>query len=759
MNSEWLRLIKDFNFNYTPSRVSFRTDMDRYYMEKEVRNINNPDYYVEPTFKKDFYWNRFFDLKFDITRNLRFDFSSTHNARIDEPEGRWNHDYEWSALRDTILNFGRTTSYFQQFDVSYTIPINKIPLLDWTSANARYGGTYGWDVGPIIPDDPVYGPINLGNTIKNSNTIQLNGQLNFVNLYNKVGFLKDINDKYRNNRTRARETESRTKTKVFTQENIFLREGRPRYVVHNLRTENITVEVFDENNQPVEVSKEILSNTRISITSEKAIRNALIRVTGTVEKGESPLILIAESTVRILMSVRTLNLTYSRSGGTLLPGYNYGIDNFGFGTHMTGSQMEPGWGFIAGWQDQNYAYDAFGRGALTTDQNLNEAYAMNNTERFTARMNIEPFNGLKIDLTANRMYSSNFSEYYTANPDGSLPADSARGRIFSGNFSMSYISLGTAFEKIDDKVESSQSFDLLKNEYRKTISHRLGDRYADNSGVVLPPDTSNAAYVSGYGPTSQEVLIPAFLAAYGGRSPDNITLNAIKSILEVLPNWQVRFDGLGKIEALQKYVNSIVMDHSYRSTYSVGSFINNPFYVVDTINGVPIMTDLKGNFIAEQNINVVSINENFSPLFDINMDWKNSLTTRFEYKRSRTVAMNMANTQVNEINSAEFIVGAGYRFNEVPLIINQKEFSSDLNIRVDLSMRNNRTVIRKLEDLSGSEITAGQTIFSLKASADYMLSDKFTIRAFYDQRLTTPYISNSYPNANYNVGFSMTFTL
>jgi cell surface protein SprA len=163
--------------------------------------------------------------------------------------------------------------------------------------------------------------------------------------------------------------------------------------------------------------------------------------------------------------------------------------------------------------------------------------------------------------------------------------------------------------------------------------------------------------------------------------------------------------------------------------------------------------------MPEYNINTVSLNENFSPLFDLNMDWKNSLTTRIEYRRSRTIAMNMANTQVNEVNSGEFIVGAGYRFNQVPLIINQREFNSDLNIRFDLSMRNNRTVIRKLEDLSGSEITAGQRIFSLKMSADYMLGDKFTIRAFYDQRLTTPYISNSYPNANYNVGFSLTFTL
>jgi cell surface protein SprA len=756
MSSQWLRLVKDLNFNVTPSRVSFRTDMDRYYMEKRVKNINNPDFFVEPTFKKDFLWNRYFDLKFDLTRNLRFDFSSTHIARIDEPEGRWGYDYEWNALRDTILNFGRSTSYFHQFNASYTIPINKIPLLDWTSASARYGGTYGWDVGPIIPDDPLTGPINLGNSIKNSNTIQLNGQLNFVNLYNKIGYLKDINDKYRNAASRKRESETRTKTKVYTRENLFLREGRQRFVVHNLKTENIGVEVFDENNQPVEVDTEILSNTRISITSAKAVRNARVVVTGTIEKGQSPLIFIAESTVRILMSVRTLNVTFSRSGGTLLPGYLPGVQYFG--TQTLNGRMEPGWEFISGWQNRSYALNAFDRGLLTTDQTLNNPYAMNNTERFTARMNIEPFNGLKIDLTANRMFASNYTEYFTANDDGTLPEEDLRGRVYSGNFSMSYISLLTAFEKIDNQVESSDAFEKLKNVYRKTISQRLADNYEAASGITLPDDTANVGYKAGYGPTSQEVLIPAFLAAYGGGNPESIGLNAIKSILEVMPNWQVRFDGLGKIEALQKYVNSIVMNHSYRSTYSVGSFINNPFYY-EAMSGVPDTIDLQGNFMVESNINMVSINENFSPLFDINMDWKNSLTTRIEYKRSRTVAMNMANTQVNEVNSAEFIVGAGYRFNQVPLIINQREFSSDLNIRLDLSMRNNRTVIRKLEDLSGSEITAGQTIFSLKASADYMLGNKFTVRAFYDQRLTTPYISNSYPNANYNVGFSLTFTL
>jgi cell surface protein SprA len=141
------------------------------------------------------------------------------------------------------------------------------------------------------------------------------------------------------------------------------------------------------------------------------------------------------------------------------------------------------------------------------------------------------------------------------------------------------------------------------------------------------------------------------------------------------------------------------------------------------------------------------------------MDWKNSLTTRVEVKKSRTVGLNMANTQVNEVRSNELVFGAGYRFNSVQLIINNNEISSDLNVRVDFSFRNNQTVIRKLEDVSGSEITAGQEILSIKATADYMLSDKFTMRAFYDQRVNRPYISNSYDNANYNVGFSLTFTL
>ncbi len=772
LSNNWFRLIKDLNFYYLPSRLSFRTDMDRSYMEKQIRNINNPDFIVQPTFKKDFYWNRYYDLKFDLSRNLKFDFSATNIARIDEPEGRFYKETDYyEEYRDSIwtniINMGRTTSYFHQFNLSYTIPINKIPLLDWMTMNARYNGTYGWDAGPIIPDDPVYGPIELGNTVKNSYTFQLNGQLNMVNLYNKVDYLKSINDKYRSSRGRQQQRQTqqrqqdgqseeakRVKIKTFEKDRLYFREGQGRYVMHNLKTEKVKLQIFDETGQEVEANMEILDKNRIKITSEVMIRNARIIVTGTKDLGENPLTFVLENMVRMTMSVRTVNITYQRSGGSFLPGFMPETDYLGMQKYN--NQMSPGLEYVAGWFESDFAERSFNNGWLTSDQTMNDPFNMNYSERFNFRANIEPIKGLRVDLTGNRTYSENETEFFSADEFGNLPNASERGRVLSGNYSMSYFSWGTAFETISPTADSSLAFTNLRFDNRQAISKRLADIYFEKTGVQL---ADSAGYYEGYGPTSQEVMIPAFLASYGYQDVQKVPLRAVQSILNVMPNWKITYDGIGKIEALREYVNSITLNHAYRSTYTIGSFISNPFFVYDTTQGIPIAIDLQGNFMVENNVNTVTINEQFSPLININMDWKNSLTTRFEFKKSRTVGLNMANSQVNEVRSNEIVFGAGYRFNQVPLIINQKEITSDMNVRLDFSIRNNQTVIRKLEGVSGSEITAGQQILSIKATADYMLSNKFTIRAFYDQRLTTPYKSNSFPNANYNVGFSLTFTL
>ncbi len=748
LRSSYLRLIRDFNFYYMPSRLSFRTDINRAYMEKKLRNLNNPLFEIEPTFKKDFLWNRYYDIKFDLTRSLKLDFSATNVARIDEPQGRMNkYEDDYQAKRDSILqeiyNFGRTINYTHQINATYNLPLNKIPLLNWINLSSRYNATFGWDARPILEDPD----INLGNTIRNSNTVQLNGQINMTNLYNKIPYLKTLNQPARN----RQEEEKRTREITYERTNQVLRVEYPRSYTHKLKTKDVKVEIYDSDGQAVETEVEVIHENRVRITPERDVRGARVVITGTRELGQNPLVFIMENTLRILTGFKNINLTYSSAEGSLLPGYL--PETSYLGSEIFNGNFAPGWEYILGFQDENFPVTAFNNGWLTRDSLLNTPYSNNSSEKLNLRATFEPFKGLRVDLTANRVKSQNITEFFIADEDGNLPPPEFRGRTIRGNFTMSYLSWPTAFERIysKDLDFSSITFDKFKNEYRRELSERLAREYMEEN-----PETNleqlSSGYYEGFGPNSQQVLISAFMAAYGGKEPQNVSTDFFPSILDMMPNWRITFDGLSRIEFVKRYLNSLTINHAYRSSYNIGSFISNPAemqFVFDPTTG---------NFQPLLDASSVSINEQFSPLFDLNMDWKNSLTSRVELKRSRTLALSTSNSQINEINSKEIVVGAGYRFNQVPLVINGQEYRSDLNVRADLSIRDNRTVIRKLTE-DTDQITAGQRIVTIKTTMDYVLSDRFNLRFFFDQRINRPFVSLSYPTSNTNVGFSVRFTL
>lgn len=754
LKSPYLRLLRDFNFYYMPSRLSFRTDMNRSYMEKKLRNLSNPLLEIEPTFKKDFLWNRYYDLKFDLTRALKLDFSATNVARIDEPLGRMSKTTDdYQAKKDSILqeiyNFGRTINYTHQINATYNLPINKIPLFDWVNISTRYNATFGWDAGPVINDPN----INLGNTIRNSNTLQLNNQFNLTNLYNKVPYLKKLEQKYRRSgNQRQSQADQRTREVVYERSNQVLRTDYPRSYTHKLKTENIKVRVVDQDGQEVKTDFEIIHENRVKITPERNVRGARVIITGTKELGQNPFVFIAENSVRILTGVKNINITYSNSEGSMLPGYLPGTDYLG--TTSYNNLFSPGWNYIFGFQDSDFPVRAFNNGWLSTDSLLNTPFSMSGSEKLNLRASFEPFKGLRVDLTAQRIKSENLSEYYIADANGNLPDEEFRGKTLNGNFSMSYLSWATAFERIytRDMDFASEAFNQLKNRYRVEMSEILAREYmTENPGTVLQKDPVSGFY-EGFGPTSQSVLITSFLAAYGGKGTANVSTDFFPSLLEIMPNWRITFDGLSRIDFVKQYLNSLTLNHAYRSSYNIGSYISNP-------------TDLEflfdpttGDYIPALDASSVSINEQFSPLFNLNMDWKNSLTSRIEFKRSRTLALSTANSQINEVNSKEVVVGAGYRFDDVAIVINGREFRSNLNVRADFSVRDNRTVIRKLME-DTDQITAGQRIISIKTTMDYVLSDRFNLRLFYDQRINTPFVSLSYPTSNTNIGFSVRFTL
>jgi cell surface protein SprA len=202
--------------------------------------------------------------------------------------------------------------------------------------------------------------------------------------------------------------------------------------------------------------------------------------------------------------------------------------------------------------------------------------------------------------------------------------------------------------------------------------------------------------------------------------------------------------------------------HQYRSTYQVASFATNLSYQTNE-SGVGVIRDMQNNFLPLYELNVVSVNEQFSPLINVDMNWQNSLSTRFEWRKSRTVSLNLASNQVADARVNELIIGAGYRFNQVQFVLKtlgggQRPMRSDLNLRMDFSVRDNKTIARKLvEDVNQPMI--GQKVFSINSTADYMLSDRFNIQIFVDHSTTNPFVANTFPTSNTNFGFSLKFTL
>ena len=692
--SAYFRLIKDFNFNTMPKSFSFRTNIDRNYNETKIRNLSNSNMLIFPTYNKFFNWNRSYELKYDLTRTLKLDFSVNQQANIDEPSGKLDKsDPFYQAQIDTIWknvwNYGRATNYHQTFGMNYQVPLNKIPILNFISLNTRYNTSYDWTASlPAIS--------HLGNHIQNSNSKQYNGQVNLTTLYNKVPYFKKLNSGSRRNRGRVRENSVRNRQ--------------------------------EQEGDDVKKKFEFLKHM-----------------------------------TRFVLGVKNVSVNYSENQGTFLPGYLNQSKVLG----QDWARLSPGLPFVFGSQSDIREIGAQ-KGWITKSSDLNTMYKTNTSTNLTLRSTVEPIKQFRIELTANKTTSENHTEYYRWDDDignfnSFIPTE-------SGSFSISFISLGTAFNK-DNNNDESTVFNNFRN-YRNDIAKQLAANNPNFNGGIDPvtaypteyltyPGDSLATLVGGYGATSQEVMIPAFLVAYSGRDPSNSKLTAFPAI--PLPNWRITYDGFIKIPYIKKKFNQFSISHAYRSNYSISSYQTNLNY--EDLNKDGFTNEINYNNMSYhvlKEISQVTINEQFSPLFKLDMTWKNSLLTKIEIKRSRVIALSLANNQITETGSQEYIMGVGYRFKDVEFNFlsggRGKKMSSDLDLKLDLNIRNNKTVIRKVIE-EQQQLTMGQQIISIKFSADYVMNQRLNIKLFYDRVVTNPFVSTTFPGAITNAGFSLRFTL
>ena len=769
-----LTLIRDFNFSLTPAQVSFRSDMNDMQSELQYRNITNPNFILPVSHQNNFTWNRYYDLRFDLTRNLKIDFSAVNASRIGDPLklntlNQGTYELRRDSIWRSILEGGRNTHYHHTWNATYTLPINKIPLLEWTSSSAVYQAGYDWNLAPVTRGD-----YQLGNSISNMNSIQLNGQLDFLQLYNKVPYLRRVNQKYgefsrgrresqENSRQRYSGQQNPVPVQKYTEQNLKLKKNAPLSFFHKLGSSTVQVKIADKSGKPISGQVKVVNDNRIIFTPIVDYDGASVEITSKKDKDAAPKINLGEITSRFLMMLYNVNISYSENGGTSLFGYLPGSSFFGLNNYSggNGSSLAPGLPFILGHQNEGFGLEAANKRWITTDTIVNKPYQMSHNSRLNLRAKIVPIPDLKIELNANRIFAKNSSEFFIYNATNGWDSYNSS---FNGNFSMSIITIGSSFEKLGKAfVQDSKGWNDLQSN-RRIIAQRLDAGRIANPGLNYQPGIidPNTSFPVGYGPTSQEVLIPAFFAAYTGKSANSVELTPFPSARFMLPNWKIQYSGaVSKIEGLKSIMKSMNIIHDYRSTYNVGSYLSNMKYQT-TDDGFSYIRDAQNNFLPQRDITAINITETFNPLFDVDITWINNFTTRFEYRKSRNITLSLTNNQATEMYNNEASLGLGYRFENMNLFIKTKSSSkmlkNDLNIRADVTYGKNKTVLRKLVE-TNTQLTAGQDALSIKFSADYNLSEIFIVRLFYDRIVNNPYISNAYRTTNSNIGVSFRFTL
>ena len=458
--------------------------------------------------------------------------------------------------------------------------------------------------------------------------------------------------------------------------------------------------------------------------------------------------------IGVATSIKNVQINYTETNGTLLPGY---LPSIGF----LGSSR-PSLGFVFGLQD-DVRYEAAKRGWLTNYEEFNQNFTQINNKQITGTANLEPFPDLKIDLTADRTLAENFSEQFDAVGNNYNP----RSPYSYGNFSISTNLIRTAFSQSDENY--SEAFEDFR-ENRLKIANRLAaqhygadiPRYGDVN-YPIPADTdpnyafykANEGYPVGFGKNNQSVLLPAFMAAYTGAGASGVSLSTFRSF--PIPNWTVKYTGLMRYKFFKDKFKRFSIQHGYKAAYTLNSFRSNFEYDEDPggkQNGT-------WNFFNKTIIGNVNLTEQFSPLVRLDFEMKNSIKILAEMKKDRTLSLSFDNNLLTEMKGIEYIIGLGYRIKDVKIRSTLADnptgvVKSDINLRADLSYRNNKTIVRNI-DYNNNQLGGGQNLISAKLTGDYTFSRNLTALFYFDYSFSQAVISTSFPLTNIRSGFTLRY--
>ena len=805
--SKWLDILKRFGLNWLPQNLAFNTEMTHETYELQERDMESLTKSQLPiTFSDQFLWNREFALRWDLTRNLHMNFQSATHAQVDVPYPdvdtdlyadqyhAWKDSVYRSAVLNSVRTWGTPLDYSQSFTASYKVPLNLLPVFDWVNTDASYSSNYSWERGMEDENGNSY-----GNTVNTHREVTLNGSFNLVKLYNHVPFLKKVNEKF--NRTMSRsqcerkkqEKEKKKKDarelaadpkkalpknrKAFEKE-ITLLPDTSFNIRHGKNSKRLIVSAKTADGKLFPIKYKKVDNNQIKLISKvDSAQKIKISVQAKEPQEEKSWYKTWQTVARLAMMVRNVSFNYRSSYQLTLPGFTPSVGD-AFGQKKVGS-MAPGLDFAFGLVDDDYIGKARENDWLLRNDSVATPATTSKTDNLQLRMTLEPVKDLKIDLSAVRTQTTQKSIQYMY--EGTPTTQ-------SGSFQMSTISLSTAFEGMGDANSGyrSKTFEKFVNSlagYRDRVE-------AQYAGTVYPAGSAlgGGKFDASRTPVNQysgDVMIPAFLNAYTSMGGNSLSL--FPALSRLLPNWTVRYSGLGKLPWFRDHFKSVNINHSYKSIFAVGSYNSYSTYQ-EYMNGLGFINDAStGNPSPSSmfNISQVSINEAFSPLLGMDVTFNNNMTLKGEYRQTRVLNLSMTSVQLNEALSKDWVIGMGYRINNFSLFEggarklkakmgagNRKDnrnatansqqmrgANHDLNLRLDFSFRKQAAIVRDIATMTSSA-SSGNNALKLSFSADYTFSKLLTMSFYYDRQTNTPLLSSSsYPTTTQDFGLSIKFSL
>jgi cell surface protein SprA len=501
--------------------------------------------------------------------------------------------------------------------------------------------------------------------------------------------------------------------------------------------------LFAINDPQFDVGNSIQNNRKIqfnpSLNFDAFYRKFSFIKTATADKSDP----LKRFFVGLLTSVKTVSGSYTRTEGTFIPGYLPQSNLFGEDLNVNA----PGIGFLLGSQADLRA-TAVAHGWISTDTLQNQLYATTLTEDLHLKASLEPIKDLRIELSAfktqDHTYQTNFKSI-----DGGNNIQSYNP-VTTGDYSLSFISIGTAFAKITGVDNTSPTFQKFLDD-RMIISQRLGQQNPNSVGPAV------GGYADGYGPNSQNVVVPAFLAAYTGKNANSAGLTQFPDI--PIPNWDIRYTGLSHIPFFSDLFESFDVKHGYRSSYNVSGFTSLLQY--QAANGAVSSRDANSDFLPIYQFSSITIFEQFVPLIGFDARFKNSMTATLEYRQSRTLNLSVLNSQLSQQNENILVFGWGYHTKNFRFPFgwfSSRTNRNDVNFKLDFSLRDNKTVIFQA-DVPAAQISSGAQNITVRPSIDYVINQRFNLNLFYDSNITKPYTSQTFNTAFTNFGINLKLML